>query len=290
MPEANLSTPLGHVLAIDAVEQFSTRINSLSKLMTNFNLIAKPEGVVVKTYKSTVTLADGNVAPGEVIPLSKVVMEPAENHELAFTKIRKAVTIEDQKRYGDAAFAKSDEKLLNAIQKNVRNGMIESLAAGTGARSGANFQKTLAKNTAAVRIAFDEDDPSVVSFVNTEDVYDYLGEAQVTVQTAFGMDYLENFLGNAVVFMSGDIPRGKIYSTAVGNLNFYYSDFSAGIVGDGFEFVTNEDGFIGVTHFANKTRAQYETLVMYAILWLPERLDGVVVGTIDAPEEAGAVG
>lgn len=288
MPEQNVSTQLGEALSIDAVEQFGQRVNSLLNLLGIFNKKPMNEGSAVKVYTTDVTLNNEPVAPGAVIPLSKVERKVKETKELVFDKVRKGVPIEYVQKFGQAQVMQSDAKLLNAIQKKVRKGLIEALADGTGARTGENFQQTLARNTAAVKIAFDDDDPTVVSFVNTNDVYEFLGNKDITTQSAFGLSYIQNFLDNDIIFMTADVPEGTIYSTAVENLNFYYANIDGGVIGETFGYKTNEDGFIGVKHHINNERAQLETSAIYGILFLPERLDGVIVGTIGAGE--GGVG
>ena len=155
-----------------------------------------------------------------------------------------------------------------------------NLATGTGTAEGESFKQLLAKNTASVKVAFEEDDPEVISFVNTFDAYDYLGDADITTQTLFGMTYIENFMDNKVVFLSGDVPAGTIYSTAVDNLVIYYVDVASGEISKAFDFVTQEEGLIGVTHDINKQRLTAETITLYGLVWLAERLDGVIVGEI----------
>ena len=51
-----------------------------------------------------------------------------------------------------------------------------------------------------------KDITNVVVFVNTLDVYEYLGAANITVQTAFGVDYIKNFLGAQTMILSSEIP------------------------------------------------------------------------------------
>lgn len=285
-PEANLTRDLGTALSIDYVEQFGQRLNSLFTLLGLHRRIAVQNGTVVKQYTSSVTLNNDPVPPGAVIPLSEVVLEDGPTHEIEFDKKRKAVPAEDIQKYGfQTAITRTDRKLINEIQKGVRTTLLDNLATGTGETSGEGFQKALANNTAAVKVAFEEDDPEVISFVNTLDVYDHLGDKDITTQTAFGMSYIENFVDNRVVFMSGDIPRDTIYSTAVDNLVMYHVDLANGAIAQAFDFTMQEDGLIGVTHDINKQRLTAETITLFGLLWLPERLDGVVVGTIEAPEE-----
>ena len=143
-----------------------------------------------------------------------------------------------------------------------------------------DYQQTQQQEQEQQKVAFEEDDPVVISFVNTFDAYDYLGDAELSTQTMFGLTYVENFLDNKIVFLSGDVPAGTIYSTAVDNLVLYYADVANGEVAKAFDFVTQEDGLIGVTHDINKQRLTAETVTLFGIIWLAERLDGVIVGEI----------
>lgn len=288
-PEPGLSTDLGSALSIDFVERFGQRFKSLFELLGIQRVIPMAAGQVLKTYTSSVTLAGDPVPPGAVIPLSEVVMEDGPTQELTWDKKRKAVTMEDIQKFGfDRAVTMTDSKLIAEVQKGVRSKLLVQLATGTGTATGANFQKTLANNWGTVTTKFGEDDVQVISFANPMDVAAYLGEANISTQTAFGMTYVENFLNNRIVFMHGDIPAGTIYSTADENLVAAYANMTSGALGQAFDFTTEETGLIGVTHDINKQRLQAETITAYGIVLFAERLDGVVVGTIVDPTPAGA--
>lgn len=283
MPELNLTNQLGTALSIDYTEQFGLRVNSLIDLLGIHRVMPVANGTTIKTYTSSVTLDNTEVAPGAVIPLSEVKLEDGPVHTIKWDKKRKAVTVEDIQAFGfERAITRTDEKLLNSIQKEIRNGLIENLATGTGTQEGTDFKQLLANNTAAVKVAFEEDDPEVISFANTFDAYEYLGDANITTQTAFGMTYLEGFMDNKIVFLSGDIPKGTVYSTAVDNLMLYFVDVSSGDIAGAFDFVTQDEGIIGVTHDINKQRLTAETVTLYGIVWLAEILSGVIKGTIVA--------
>ena len=70
------------VSAVDFAARFETNINQLAELLGITRMIEKKPGQVVKTYKVTGKLEDGNVAEGEVIPLSKYKTEVGEIFEL----------------------------------------------------------------------------------------------------------------------------------------------------------------------------------------------------------------
>lgn len=284
MAEQNLTTNLGQALSIDFVNQFGNRMKTLQELLGVQRSLPLAAGTLIKTYTSSVTLSGEAVAPGAVIPLSEVKLEEGPSHELVWDKKRKAVAMEDIQKYGfDRAVTLSDAKFVNEVQKGIRTKLLAQLATGTGAVTGTGLQAVMAKGWAAVTAAFDEDDVEVISFINPFDAGDYLAQANVTVQTAFGMTYLEGFLNNRVVFMSADIPEGTVYTTAANNLVVAHADMTQGEIGQAFDFAKDSTGLIGVTHDVNKQRLTAETITAYGIVLYAERLDGVVVGTI-APE------
>lgn len=287
--EGNLTRDLGKALSIDFTEQFGQRFKSLHELLGTQRVLPMASGTVLKTYTSSVTLDGTAVAPGDIIPLSSVKLEDGPTHELVWDKKRKAVPMEDIQKYGfDRAVSMTDSKLLGEIQKGVRTKLLAQLATGTGTASGEGLQMAMAQNWAAVATKFSEDDVQTISFINPFDAADYLGKAAISTQSAFGMTYVENFLNNKVVFMHGDIPKGTIYSTADQNLVTAYALMSGGEIGKAFDFVTDETGLIGVTHDVNKSRLTAETVTAYGIVLFAERIDGIVKGSITAPEPAGA--
>lgn len=279
--EPNLTTELGTALSIDFVEQFGQRFRTLQELLGVQRTLPMAAGTLIKTYTSSVTLDGTQVAPGDIIPLSQVTLEDGPSHELEWDKKRKAVTMEDIQKYGfDRAVTLTDNKLINEIQKGVRTKLLTQLSTGTATATGTGLQQVMAKNWATVTAKFDEDDVRVVSFMNPYDAGDYLGNANISTQSAFGMTYIEDFLNNRVVFMSAEIPQGKVYSTADGNLVAAFALMSGGQINQAFDFTTDSTGLIGVTHDINKQRLQAETVTAYGIELFAERLDGIVVGTI----------
>lgn len=286
MPENNLTRDLGPALSIDFVERFGQRMTSFFELLGVQRRIPMSAGTVLKTYTSSVTLDGTTVAPGAVIPLSEVKMEDGPTFELTWDKKRKAVPMEDIQKYGyEKAINMTDEKLLREIQKGVRTKLLNQLASGTGTAEGEGLQMAMAQNWAAVSTKFEDDDVNVISFMNPFDAADYLGKANITTQTAFGMTYVENFLNNAIVFMHAAIPQGTVYSTADENLVMAYAQMASGEIAQAFDFTTDESGLIGASHSIDNTRLTAETTTAYGIVLFAERLDGVVVGTITEPDE-----
>ena len=73
--------------------------------------------------------------------------------------------------------------------------------------------------------------------------------------------------------------QGTVAATASENINYAYAS-AAGALGQAFTLTTDETGLIGITHSPKTENASYETLVIDAGVLFPERLDGIVVGTI----------
>jgi hypothetical protein len=269
--------------SVDFASSFNSGITGLQKVLGVTRLVPMASGSTLKTYKSSVTLDGTTVEPGAVIPLSLVKQEPAETIELVWDKKRKAVPAEDIQTYGYArAVANSDSLFIRELQKEVRGKFFDLLETGTGTASGEGLQATSAQAWGKVQVAFEDDGAEVIGFFNTMDVADYLGDANITTQTAFGMQYVENFMGFRVALISALVPQGKIYATASDNLVLAYANMANANMAE-FEMYTDETGLIGVTHSINKQRLTSETITASAIVLFPERIDGVVIATITEP-------
>ena len=285
--EENLTTDLGTALSIDFASRFNQQFNSLRDLLGVERVQPMAAGTLLKTYtRADVTLAGGEVEPGDIIPLSEVALVEGPAEELTWDKRRKAVPMEDIQAYGfERAITRTDNALIREVQKGIRTKLLAQLATGTGATSGENLQQVMAQNWAAVTTAFDEDDVQVISFINPFDAADYLGDAAISTQNAFGMNYVQDFLNNRVIFMHGEVPQGTVYSTADQNLIAAYALMNGGEIDRAFDFTTDDTGIIGVTHDINKQRLTAETVTAYGLVLFAEVIDGVVVGTIEPAGE-----
>ena len=267
--------------SVDFANTFGAGISGLQKILQIARMVPVASGSTLKTYKSSVTLDNTVIAPGDIIPLSLVKQEPGDPITLSWDKKRKAVPAEDIQTYGlERAVANSDDLFIRELQKKVRTGFFTMLATGTGTATGEGLQAAAAKAWAGVYTAFEDDGAAVIGFLNTEDVADYLGSAQITTQTAFGMQYVENFLGFRVAMISALVPAGTIYATAAENLVIAFADMAGSDVAKTFGMYVDETGLIGVTHDVNKERLTAETITASALVLFPERLNGVIKSTI----------
>ena len=289
MAEANAITTaqMKKVREVDFVNQFTH--NSLNKLMEVLGVSRKipmTEGSTMFVYTVTGILEDGNVAEGEIIPLSQFETKKTPVGEITLKKWRKGVTAEAIKKSGyDSAVRDTDTALLKKVQAGVRADMfanINGTLEGSTTASGATLQAALANAWGQLQVKFEDDAIEAVYLLNPLDMAEYLGTAQITTQTAFGMTYIENFLGLGTVILNSNITQGTFVATAKENFIVYYLTMN-GDVANAFDLTADETGFIGIkSGYQNEERAQIESLVMSGIQFLVEYAAGVVKGTIGA--------
>ena len=276
---------------VDFVTRFADNWNALRDIMGIMRPIRKAPGTKLVSYKATVDggLKGGStVGEGEEIPLTKMKVEPVAYGDIEVSKYAKSVTIESVAKYGaEVAVEKTDDAFLVALQNKVLGDFYTFLNTGSLAVTAKTFQQGLALakgNVLNKFAAMDKDVTEVVGFANLLDLYDYLGEKEVTTQTMFGLTYLENFLGYRTLFLLPEkyIARNKVIALPVENIDLYYvdpadSDFAK--LGLNYT-VTGETNLIGVHVEGDYSRATGD---MYAImgmkLWA-EYLDGIAVATI----------
>lgn len=274
--------------SIDFVEQFSDNVSTLLKAMGNVRMHPMANGTLIQTYKKEVTPAGNRtVDEGEVIPLTKVKRTKGDQYELKLTdKLRKTTTFEAIQKDGfDQAVAYTDTQLLGVAQKNAKKDLFNALTtSGTTSTEGTGLQPAISKGLGKLATLFEDTDNvgKTIAYINPNDLYGYLGNAQITTQTAFGLKYLQNYLNVDVVFMSASIPEGKVVMTVDSNMNFYYVDMR-GEAGRTFGMKVDETGLIGVTHKQTQESLSYDTIAAGGWLLIPERTDGIVTSTISQP-------
>lgn len=287
MADAKLikNADLARVREQEFVYMFVGSLKKFLEAMSVTRKIAKQAGYALKAYKAVGTLEDGNVAEGDVIPLSKYETEPVEFGEITLKKWRKATSAEAiiEKGY-DQAVTMTTDRMLSDVQKQIRNDFFAFLGEGTTEASGATFQAALAQAWGKLQVLFEDDSVSSVHFMNPMDVADYLGTAQITMQNVFGMKYVEDFMGLGRTFFNSQVPKGKIYSTAMENLIVYFVAVNGADLGEAFDFTSDETGFIGIHEFPDYTNMTASDTVVSGIKLMAERIDGVVVTTIGAGE------
>ena len=276
---------MAKVREIDFVQQFThSSLNKLLEVLGVTRKIPMMEGTQLYVYSTTGILQSGEVDEGDIIPLSQYETTKNPIGEITLKKWRKAVSAEAIKKSGyNAAVVDTDRKMLSDVQTGVRSSFfnfVNNGISGSSSATGVGLQAALANAWGQLQVKFEDDTAQAVYFVNPLDISDYLATANITVQTAFGMNYIENFLGLGTVIMSSQITKGTFIATAKENLILYYLTMN-GDVADAFDLTSDELGLIGIkSGYQNEERAQIESLVMSGIQLLVEYAAGVVKGTI----------
>lgn len=268
---------------IDFVTRFNDNWESLRNIMGIMRPIRKAPGSSLISYTADVTLEDGDVEPGHVIPYSKATITQAAKGDLEIQKYAKAVPIEDVNKYGASiAVEKSDDAFLTKLQNVVLTKFYAFLKTGSLKKTATSWQDALAKAQGEVLNKFatmQKDVTSVVGFANILDAYDYLGAADITVQTQFGLTYIKDFLGYSTLFLLPEtqVARGTVIATPVENIDLYYID-----PGDsefarlGLNYTTQgETNLIGFHAEGNYNTAVGASFAIMGMALWAEYLDGI---------------
>lgn len=209
--------------------------------------------------------------------------------DIVLEKYAKAVSIEAVDKFGAAvAVQRTDDAFLNELQSKVMDDFYTFLTThGTLTPTDpiTSFQMGVAMAVGLVVDKFKKihrDTTNIVVWVNTLDAYEYLGAAGLTVQTAFGMQYVQNFLGAQTVILSSEISRGKIFATPVENIVLYYVDPGDGDYAQlGLNYtVQGETNLIGFHANGNYGTAVGESFAIMGMKLWAEYVDGIANITV----------
>ncbi len=276
---------------VDFVTSFGNDLSALTEVLGIARPIRKANGTQLVGKKVTGTLESGDVPEGEEIPFSQFSVAPVSYNTISVRKYAKALTLETVIENGvETSVGMTDEEFKQQLIDVILADMYNALLTGTLTAEESTFQMAVSMSIGRVKDKFKKMHKAatgVAVFVNTLDMYSYLGGAQITVQNAFGMDYVKNYLGADIMFFSSEIPQGRVIATPVNNMNVYYvdpGDSEFAQVGLAYT-VDPEVPYIGFHTEGNYRRAQSEDYAIMGIEIFFEYVDAVAVTTIsDAPE------
>lgn len=269
----------------DFVSVFNLNWDALRRILGVMRPIRKAPGTKLVSYSASVALESGAVGPGCVIPYSKRTLVKTGYKDISVEKYASAVTIEEVIEYGaENAITKGDEEFRNSLQNRVLGEFYAFL--NTGALTGAEttWQMALAMAKGKVIDKFNKMRKTVtniVGFANVLDAYEYIGAADISMQTAFGINYVENFMGYSTLILLSepDIARGTVIALPVENINLYYID-----PGDsefarlGLNYTTaGETNLIGYHAEGNYNTAVGGSFALMGMALWAEYLDGIAV-------------
>lgn len=242
------------------------------------------------------TFGRSNVPEGSVIPYSWGTVAEVPFGELTVDKYAKAVSLESINSYGyDIAVQETDNEFLNELQGMVLTDFYAFLRACGSADGGVTETaeesgektKTWQQCLALARgrclnefMKMRRTVTDVIGFANIMDLYTYLGDAPITVQTAFGLSYVQNFMGYSTLLLLSDneIPQGTVLATPANNIVLYYCDPShSEFARAGLQYTVDGDTpLIGFHTQGNYNTAVSECFAIMGMTMICEFVDGVI--------------
>lgn len=285
---------------VDFVTRFTDNWDALRTILGIMRPIRKTPGTKLVSYKASVDgeLQGGtSVAEGDEIPFTKTKVVPVSYADIEVAKYAKSVTLESVAKYGaDIAVEKTDDAFLVALQNKILSDFYAFLKTGTLTLSETTWQRALAMAKGRVLDKFgsmDKDVTEVVGFANILDIYEYLGDKDITVQTAFGLNYVEDYLGYRTLFLLPDkyIAQGTVIALPVENIDLYYIDPSdSDFAKLGLNYtVKGETNLIGVHVEGDYSRATGDMYALMGMKLWAEYLDGIAVAQVGGSGELGTL-
>ena len=290
---------------IDFVTSFGKNLQALLDVMGITRMIRKENGSALKTKTVKGELKSGDVGEGEEIPMSQYKVEETVFDTIKIEKYRKGVSLEAIAEKGyEAAVQDTDEEFKSDLQNVVTSKFYTQLKAGSLTGHETAWQMAVAMAIGRVVAKFQDmkrTATGVAVWVNTLDVYKYLGAADITLQTAFGFKYMTDFLGADVVFVTSEIPQNVVVATPLNNLAAYYVDpGDSEFARAGLAFTTDaETGFIGFHTEGTYGRMISDNFAIMGLRLFCEYLDAIAyisvgssdtqtLGTLDVTSEVGS--
>lgn len=283
--DANIQT---QAREMDFVTRFANNWTHLLDLIGITRDIVKPAGTQLVSKYAEVALENGEVAEGGEIPYSQASVKTKDYEKIKIEKYSKGVSLEAINEHGyDDAVGLTDDQFLFELQNRVTNKFYAFVNERTLTSAKSTFQSALSEAQGRVRNQWQKMGKGitdVVGWCNMLDAYDYLGAAGITVQSEFGMNYIENFLGYKKLFLCSDnqIESGVIIATPVENIiNYHVSPDDSDYAKAGLAYTTDGvTNLIGFHTQGNYGTAVSEAFALMGITVMAEYIDGVAVVNI----------
>lgn len=289
------TTDLDPAISIDHNQRLVQGIQSLMTILGIVEMTPMAAGTQVKQYKYTKGADPEQVGEGEVINLTHFERKLANTFELILKKFRKQSTAEAIQRVGRGkAIDDTDTLLMRSVQRGVKNDFFTYLLKGTGkadnlaekkAEASVSIQGAIAGIWAKLSAHYDDMDVTPIYFVNPLDVATYLANATITLQTSFGFQYVENFLGLGTVVFDNTVTAGTVVGTAKENLNGIYIP-AGGDVGQAFGLTSDSTGLVGMKHYLADDSASVNTLLMSGVTFYAEDVTGIFKASVNVEAKA----
>ena len=270
---------------LDFVSRFAQSWEALREILGISRAIKKQPGTQLVAYTASVELQPGNVGEGEEIPYSQASVVEAAKDDVTIEKYAKAVSIEAVSKYGaEVAVQKTDDAFLNQLILKVMTKFYTFINTGSLRGAETTWQMALAMAKGNVIDKFNKMNKTVteiVGFANVLDAYQYIGAANISIQTAHGITYIKDFMGYSTLFLLSEpnIARGTVIATPIENLDLYYIDpADSDFAKMGLEYTTDgETNLIGFHVQGNYGTAVGESFALMGMALWAEFIDGIAV-------------
>lgn len=269
---------------IDFVTRFAADWQALRDILGISRPIEKEPGTVLRVKRASVTLANAP-GEGEATPYSQAGVVEEAIGEITLERFKKGVTLEAivDKGY-DNAVAATDDAFRAELLGLILERFYTFANSGELTNTQSTYQSALAMAKGYVVDKWKtmhKRATEIVGFANALDVYEYLGNANITIQNRFGFEYVEDFLGYRVLFLCGssEIARGKVIATPIDNIvDYFVNPANAQFQRAGFNYRTDgETNLIGFYVDPNYDHGATDAFALLGLTLLAEYIDGIAV-------------
>lgn len=269
---------------IDFVTRFAADWQALRDILGISRPIEKEPGTVLRVKRASVTLANAP-GEGEATPYSQAGVVEEAIGEITLERFKKGVTLEAivDKGY-DNAVAATDDAFRAELLGLILERFYTFANSGELTNTQSTYQSALAMAKGYVVDKWKtmhKRATEIVGFANALDVYEYLGNANITIQNRFGFEYVEDFLGYRVLFLCGssEIARGKVIATPIDNIvDYFVNPANAQFQRAGFNYRTDgETNLIGFYVDPNYDYGATDAFALLGLTLLAEYIDGIAV-------------
>ncbi len=288
-PNTTTTENFGNVDAktIEFVERFNMNWDALREIIGIMNPVRKTPGTRLRSVKVDITRGNGQPAEGDEVELSQANLTEVAHKDLTLKADRMRITAQDVEKYGaELAVRKTNDAFINKAQGDVLDEFYEFMLTGELTGSEATFQMAVSMAVARVKDKFKKmrlNYGNIVVFANTLDVGRYLGEARISTQTEYGIEYLKNFLGAETLIVSSEIPEGTVVAIPADNIVLYYIDPADSDFKElGLDYYTGngETNLIGAHREGVYGRVSGDTHILYGLTLWAEYIDAIAVITV----------
>lgn len=269
---------------IDFVTRFAADWQALRDILGISRPIEKEPGTVLRVKRASVTLANAP-GEGEATPYSQAGVVEEAIGEITLERFKKGVTLEAivDKGY-DNAVAATDDAFRAELLGLILERFYTFANSGELTNTQSTYQSALAMAKGYVVDKWKtmhKRATEIVGFANALDVYEYLGNANITIQNRFGFEYVEDFLGYRVLFLCGssEIARGRVIATPIDNIvDYFVNPANAQFQRAGFNYRTDgETNLIGFYVDPNYDHGATDAFALLGLTLLAEYIDGIAV-------------